>query len=827
MGLFLQHLHQSVRFLLRNRRFAVGVILTLALGIGANTAIFSVVDGVLLRPAPVKGLERLVMVWETDRHSGTTREPASVPDYLDFVERATTVEMLSAFMAGEMNMVPPAGDPVRLVALSVTHQFLPMLGIQPILGRVFTDQDDRPHGGNVVLISESLWTRAFGRESAILGRAVTLDEKPYTIVGVVPDVADFGVLQVLSSAAYSRSYADRGSRTAVDVWSPLQPDSQSLPRDTHPIFVSGRLGTAASPAAAEQELGSIAADLEKAYPSNDGRGVFVEPLSDIVFGPSRPALIVLLVAVALLLLVACVNVANLLLARGATRAREVAARIALGAGWGKLMSQFLVESLLLTLASALAGIALAFVALQAFLVIAPADVPRLSEVTIDLRVLAATLIVSTLTAIGFSLVPIFQARRIDLQGCLRGTAGWHMSAGPERGRLRRMLVISELALAVTLVLGAGLLIKSFWRLQQVDPGFRPAGVLKAEYQLPPGRYPVNFSVWPNFKEMHAFTDALLRRVAVLPGVESAAVAGNHPLDPGYTNSFSVVGRETESRNWPEISVRRITPGYFRTVGLPLRRGRLLTEFDGTQAPPVLLVNEAAAQRFFPDQDPLGAKITFWGSARTIVGVIGNERFHGLTADEPLAVYLPLAQAPSANGAGVLLARTSGPPLLLSRAVQAAIREVDPGLAVFGIEPLEQTISRSLSLQRFAMTLLLLFAGLAIVLATIGIHGVLSYSVAQRTHELGIRIALGARPFELLRLVIGQGLLLVVAGVSIGLLGAAALGQLLKTLLFGISPLDAATFVLTAAVSTLVALAACYAPARRAARVDVTVALRSE
>jgi len=820
-----QDLRQALRSLRKSPGFTLVSVLTLALGIGANTAIFSVVNAVLLRPAPIEDLDRLVMVWETDRNTGTTREPASVPDYLDFRARAQTVGPVAALMSGDVNLTPPSGDPVRLAALSVTREFLPLLGIAPVLGRSFTEDEDRARGPAVALISESLWERMFGRDPAAIGKTVRLDERPYSIVGVIPDAADFGVLQVLTAAAYSRGFADRSDRARVDVWTPLQADPQSLPRDTHPIFVLGRLAPGMTPASVQQEMSAIATDLEKTYPSNDGRGVFVEPLASVVFDPVRPALLLLLGTVALVALVACVNVANLLLARGAARLREVAVRTALGAGDGRIARQFFVESLVLTLAAAAAGVALAYAGTGALVAIAPGDVPRLSSVAIDVRVLAATLGLSALVALLFGTVPTLQARRVDLLSALKSESGASAGSRRGRGRLRAALVVAELALAVVLVTGAGLLIKSFWHVQEVDPGFRAAGVLKAEYQLPPSRYPVDFKVWPDFKEMHAFTDSLLARASALPGVASAAIAGNHPLDPGFTNSFVVVGREAEAKTWPEISVRRVTPGYFRTVGLPLRRGRLLGDTDRTTAQPVLIVNEAAAGRFFPGRDPIGSRIAFWGAARTIVGVVANEKFHGVAEADPIAVYVPLAQAPSANGAGVLLVRTNGDPAAVAPAVRAAIRDTDPALAIFGVEPFDATLSRSLSQRRFTMLLVGLFAALALALAAIGVHGVLSYTVAARTREIGIRVALGARPGRVVRLVVSQGLALALGGLAIGLVGSFALSRALESLLFGVTPTDPVTYLAVGGFLVLVACGASLVPARRAARVDPLVALR--
>jgi predicted permease len=364
-------------------------------------------------------------------------------------------------------------------------------------------------------------------------------------------------------------------------------------------------------------------------------------------------------------------------------------------------------------------------------------------------------------------------------------------------------------------------------LQEVDPGFRSSGVLKAEYQLPATRYPVNFAVWPNFKEQHAFTEALLRGARALPGVESVAIAGNHPMDPGFTNSFSVVGREAEARSWPEISVRRVTADYFRTVGLSLIGGRLLQDSDHTAAAPVLVINEEAARRFFADRDPLGAQIRMYGVGRTIVGVVANEKFHGLTEPSPVAIYMPLAQAPSANGAGVLLVRAAGDPLSQASGVRNAIRQLDPGLAIFGVEALDLTVARSISRRRFTTVLLGLFAAVALTLAAVGIYGVLSYGVARRTREIAIRAALGARPKEIVRLIVGEGLILTSLGLLIGLSGAIALTRLLASLLFGVTPTDLTTFAAVSVALGIVAVLASYIPARRAMRIEPASALRSE
>jgi putative ABC transport system permease protein len=821
-----QDLRLALRLLAKNPGFASAAILTLALGIGANTAIFSVVNAVLLRPGPFHELDRIVMVWETDRNSGTTREPASVPDYLDFRSQGTSVESLSALMAAQVNLAAAGGDPVRVAALRVSRDLLPMLGIGPITGRGFTAEEDVAGAADTAIISESLARQTSGGAAAAVGSVLRLDERPHTVVGVVADASDFGTLQLLSAAAYSRSFADRGEATRVDVWIPLRADPKALPRETHPIFMLGRLAPGQTTESAQRELGTIASSLETTYASNRGRGVFVEPLGDVVLGRVRPTLYVLVGTVALVLLIACVNVAGLLVARGTARAQEVAVRRALGATPGRVARQFVAEGLVLASAAAIVGIALAFAGVRVLVASAPAIVPRLMNATIDLRVLAVTLGVSLAAGLLFGLVPMLHARGIDLQSTLKAD-GARGSAGGRRSAFRSALVAGELALAIMLLAGAGLLIRSFWNLLSVDPGFQAGGVVKAEYQLPRSRYPADFAAWPDFREQHAFVAAILARAEALPGVAAAAVAGNHPLDPGFTNSFVIVGRESEAREpgWPELTVRRVTDGYFSTVGVPLVRGRLLTPADGTRNTPVVLINEAAARRFFGERDPLGVQLRLFGTPRTIVGVVANERSRGLSEEAPLATYLPLAQAPSVDGAGTLLARTAGDPVALAGPVRNVIRERDPALAVFAVEPLGRTLSRSVAERRFAMLLVGLFAALALALGAIGVHGVLSYDVARRVREIGIRMALGAERGSVLRLIVGQALVLVAIGVLAGGAGAFLLTRTLSTLLFGVTPHDPATFAAAAAVLALVALLAAALPAWRAARIDPATALR--
>ncbi len=811
-------IRDGFRALLKNRGFAAVAILTLTLGIGMTTVIVSVVDAVLLRPVPMTDIDRLVMIWETDRASGTTHEPASLPDFLDFKQRSRRIGDFAAFIAGEVNLMPDDGEPSRVAALSVSARFLPMLGIEPIVGRTFTAEEDTPGGGSAILISEDLWQRQFQRDPRIVGRTLRLNDRPRTIIGVAPASADFGVLQVLRSADYSRGFAQRDARTTVDVFAPLQGDPQRLPRETHPIFVLGRLATGSSLESARQELGAIAADLEKTYPVNEARGVFVQPLRDVILGPSEPALLVLLAAVGVVLLIACVNVAHLLLARGTVRAREIAVRKALGAGVGRLARQFVVENTVLMLVAAVSGVILASVALRVLLIVAPPDIPRLANVAIDARVLAAMIALSLAIGFVFGLVPLSQSRRGDLQTALKSDVSRGATGGRESASARSLLMVGEIAMAVMLLIGAGLLIKSFWYLQRVNPGFDADRVVKAEFQLPSSRYPMN-------KEIQQFNARLLARALALPGVEAAAIAGNHPLDAGFTNSFEVVGREAESRDWPEISVRRVSPGYFRVLHVPLVRGRLLSDSDDAQAAPVVLINEETVRRFFSRQDPVGQRIFLYGAPRTIVGVIGDEKIHGLAEAAPIAAYLPVAQVPSSSV--TLIARVSGDPMRVAGSLRAAVREIDPALAVFGVEPLERTLAQSTGEQRFMVLLVGVFAGLALALAVIGIHGVLSYSVVQRRREIGIRVALGAEPAHVVRVVLGQGARLTAIGLGVGVGLALLFSRSLAGLLFGITATDAATFGAVVAILGVVSMLAMWLPARRASRVDPLVALRYE
>lgn len=814
----LRDARHGLRQLGRTPSFTAVAIITLALTIGANTTIFSVVNGVLLAKPPYPSPDRVVVAWETDRNSGTEREPASWPDYLDFAARARMLSDLEAVSGGDINLTPPSGEPVRLSGMRVTHGYFDQMGIYPVLGRVFGEDEDREGRGNVAVISESFWRSTLGGDRSIIGRSVRLDDVEYTVVGVVPDASDFGLDQVHARADYHGGYSGAGT---VDVWVPLQATEASFPRDTHPILLIGRLSPDASVASAQKELSSIAAELERTFQVNAGRGVHVESLDDVVFAPVRPALALLSGAVVLVLLIGCVNVAGLLLARGSTRAREVAVRTALGAGGVRLARQFAAETIVLALLGGAAGVALAYGGLQLVLAMAPADIPRLDHVRIDTSVLLATLLISVLVGVVFGLVPTAQALRSDVNDALREGRS---TTGSRRTNVRALLVVAELAMAVMLMIGGTLLVRSFRSVLAIDPGFQTAGVLKAEYQLPETRYPRDFQRWPDFAEIHRFNRMLAERAAAIPGVSAVALAGNHPLDPGFTNSFNIPGREAEADGWPEISVRSVSAGYFDALALPIERGRALRPGDDTRAATVAVINRAAADLLFPGREAIGQVIQFWGADRLIVGVAGNEKLHGLTEATPPAVYVPITQVPTS---AVLLVRTDGDPSALADAVRAAIWSVDPALAIHGVEPLRATVAASVAQRRFTMLVVTAFGVLATLLALIGVHGMMSYTTSQRTREFGIRLALGATRGEVERGVVAGGLKMGVAGAGLGILGGLASARWITSLLYGVTAGDVATYAGVTAAALAAAALASWIPAHRASSAQALDALRAE
>lgn len=801
-------LKHAVSSLRHQRGFSAVVIVTLALGIGTVTAIFSVVNGVLLRPLAFSEPERVAMIWQTDRLTGTKREASSVPDFFDFKERNRTFEDVAAFAQTEVNFRPGDGDPERLVVARVTANLASLLGIAPVTGRFIDPSEDSPGGDRVALLSPDLWQRAFGSDPSVVGRELDLGDERYTVIGVLPGDLDFPA-------------PDAG------VWVPLQMGPTSAPRYNHWVQVVARLRAGTTLDDAQADMTTLAAALEEQYRENAARGAFVELLPDVLRGDVRPALVLLFAAVSAVLLIACVNVSNLHLARGAARSQELALCLALGAGRFTLLRRFLVENLILVGIAALTGIGLARFGVRALMTVAPPEVAALGPVTLDARVLAFGGALSFLIAVGFAVVHAVQARRLDVSASLKEGRG--PMGGARRTAVRKLLVQSQMSLATMLLSIAALLVQSLTNLQSVDPGFRAESLLRLDYHLPESRYPRDFAVYPRWAEVQQFNRAILERVRGLSGVRSAALTSNHPLDSGFTNSFVIVGREDEAKDQGELKTRLVSDGYFETAGVGLRAGRFLDGSDRVDALPVLVLNEAAVARYFADRSDtsvLGQKVRFWGFEREIVGIVANERMHGLGEPTPPAMYVPLGQAPQL-GAVTLMLKATVPSEELVAPVRAALWDLDPGLAAYNVATMEETLALSVAKERFTSWLLTVFAAFAVLLASIGVHGVLSYLVAQRRRDIGLRMALGARRADVVAQVTTEGLWMSVLGVVSGAVVAFFAARLLAGELFGVTGSDPALYLLVAVALLAVATLASYVPARRAAGIDPLQALRSE
>ncbi len=804
MSDLINDLRYTIRSLFRNRGFAATVILTLGLGIGANTAIFSVVDGVLLRPLPYDASDRLVMVWENDRLRGTQLEWFSGPDYLDLLERQEVFEAAAAWGIRRATLTGSDNEPQQITIVTASHQLFPILGATPSLGRVYDAQDDVVGGSPMVVLSHPLWVSRFGADENIVGRQLTIDGVAVEVIGVM--APEF---------AYPAA--------TVHAWTPAQIGQTFSIRGVHNFRVIARLADGASIERAQANVTSIAAALEQEYPDeNQGRGMWVQTILDATVGSVRPALLVLLAAVGFVLLIACVNVANLFIARATVREREVAIRTALGAGRNRLLRQFLTETVTLGIGGGVLGLLLAFGGVRALIALGPA-VPRLASVTIDGRVLTFAVLISVGTGLLFGIIPALQASNPDLQAPLREGTRAPVSAGKQRAR--RVLVVAEVAIAVMLVTGAGLLIRTFRQLQQVDPGFTETNVLLANVQLPAARYPQAFGS-SDLAEVLAFQQRVKEGIARLPGVEAVALAVHHPMNPGWTSRFTVDGRPPVSAGeQEEARINPVSHEYFDTVGIPIVRGRSFTERDRADAPPVVIINETFARRHFPDGDPVGQRISFWGASREIVGVAGDVKFRGLGNDTRQGWYAPMGQIPF--GGFTLVVRTTDEPATLVPMVQQEVNIIDLDLPLFGVSSIRDFLTASVARPRFNMLLLGVFAGVAMVLAAVGIYGVMSYGVSQRIHEIGVRLSLGARAADVLKQIVGQGLALAGIGIAVGIGASVFLTRAMSSLLFGVGTTDIATFVTVPLVVGVVAMAATYLPARRASRVDPMVSLRSE
>jgi len=805
METLLQDLRYTVRMLLKKPAFTAIVVLALAIGIGANTAIFSVVNAILLRPLPYKNFDRISMIWMDNPKLGVAEDWHSYPNYMDYKQQNQVYEDMAAFNNRSFNLTG-VGDPLRILGAWNTASLFSVLGVEPSIGRVFTEEEEEPGKDLVVVLSNSLWRGRFGGDPNIIGQTISMNGANRTVIGVMP--ASF-------------SFPDK----TTEVWVPLAiPPQRKQARSFISFKAVGRLKPGVSMTQARADMGAIAKRLDEEYSKSD-YGVNLVLLRDQETRTVKPALLVLLGAVAFVLLIACANVANLLLARAAIREKEIAIRLALGARRWRIIRQLLTESAVLGLVGGTAGLLMAVWGLNVLVALSPGDIPRFDQAGIDGRVLAFTLIVSLLTGLIFGLVPSLQASKPDLNNTLkeggRGTTG-----GAGGLRVRNLLVVSEIALSLVLLVGAGLLIRSFMRLQQFDLGFNPNNLATMRIQLPGTKY-------REPAQVDAFYKQLFERIDSVPGVQSVGgISDVFLTDTPNSTNFSIEGRPVPTgADAIEVPLDSVSPSYFRVMGIPLRSGREFDDRDVRGSTPVVIVNETFVRRFFPDEDPLGKRFVYGQPGPdnnewiTIVGVVGDMRRTGFDRPVRPETFLPQSQNPS--GTLTIVARTSADPAKFSSTLRSEVWGIDKDQSVFDVKTMDQTLSEMSSQRRFNMLLLGVFAALALTLAAVGIYGVMSYSVAQRTHEIGIRMALGAKTTDVLGMVVRRGMLLASAGIGMGLIGAAALTRLMSSLLYGVSATDPLTFVVIPIVLAGVALAACFVPARRATKVDPMVALRYE
>jgi putative ABC transport system permease protein len=819
-----QDLRFGCRMLLRNPGFTSVAIVTLALGIGANSAIFSVINSVLLKPLPFKEPGRLVAVWRTNFQTGDWHVQArrsdikgvfSYPDFLDSREQDHLFESMAVFRTGGYTFTGQ-GEAVRLRAAVVSAAMFRLLGVAPIVGRDFEPEDDLPDNGLKVILSYQLWQSQFGSDPRIVGQTLKLTDRLYTVVGVMPSGFQFPI------------QAD-----PIEVWATIAGDAQRTgngPPNTEQrgndyLNVIARLRPEASIEMAQAEMSTIASRVEAEHPDEDtGAGVRLVPEHEDLVGDAKPALLVLLAAVAAVLLVACANITSLQLARATGRYNEIAVRSALGAGRLRIVRQLVTESLLLAVGGGAVGLGLALAGTSLLVKLSPRDIPRLGESGLDTRVLGFTLLISLATGVVFGIAPALQTARADLFESLK-EGGRSATDGKRRNRIRSGLVVAQVAAGFVLLAGAALLIQTLWHLQHIDPGFNSHDVFTFRVSLPSIRY--------SSPQQAVFYDRLVERVRALPGVRSASAVFPLPLTENVVDvSFSIEGRSFPTGQEPVTQYRWAVPGYFGTMGIPLMKGRDFEPADNQDGRPVIVVNDTLARRFFPDENPIGKHIQPGISTngtnpvmREIVGVVGDVKHASLTRESDPEVYVPEGQQPFS--AMAIVARVSTGPESIVPAVRGEVAALDQELPVTFARPMEDYVAESISRPRFNAMLLSIFAGLALILTAIGLYGVLAYAVAQRGHEIGVRMALGARSFDVVRSVVGYGMGLTLIGIVLGSAGALALTRLMSSLLFGVSTTDAWTQVVVAVVLWCVALLASFIPARRAASVDPILALRCE
>jgi len=816
MGTLLQDLRYSARTLLKKPGFTLIAIMTLALGIGANTAVFSVVNAVLLRPLPYPSADRLVTVWGNLHREGLTKMTASVAEFTDYQRRSRVFGHLAAYGWEAFNLTGD-GNPERVVGARVTASLFSALGVAPVLGRAFLPEEDQRGRDQVVMISHRLWQNRFAADPNMIGRTITLNGRSFSVVGVMPagfqfPFQDIGVWKPAAFTAEEQSEKERGS---------------------HFLSVAGRLKPGVTLEQAQAEMEAVGREMGSLYQGDypNGYGVQIVSLHEETVGESRTALLLLLATVGFVLLIACANVANLLLVRGTSRQKEIAIRLALGASRRRVMSQLLAESMLLALVGGVAGLLLALWGADLLVALGPVDLPRLKEVAVDGRALGFTFALSLLTGGICGLAPALQASKPDLTESLK-EGGKGAGADPSHRRLRSLLVVSEVTLALVLLVGAGLMIKSFIVLQRVDPGFKPENVLSLRVLLPPEKY-------AEPQQKRNFFTELVQRAGALPGVEAVGAVTYLPLSGSRNDrSFSIEGRAGMSgqpgESQPGADYVGVSENYFEVMQTPLVTGRRFTEADSRE-PAGAIINETMARRFWPDEDAIGQRIRLGNLQSpfpwmTIVGVAKDMRHSGLDAEVKPTIFVPYLQPrlPAfAVGSMFLVVRSNIDAASLVTPLRTEVLAMDKDQPITNVNTMRQRLAESTAGRRFQMLLFGVFGSTALMLAAIGIYGVMSYTVTQRTREIGIRMALGAQRTHVLRLVIGQGMLLVLIGVGVGLAAALALTRLMSSLLFGVTATDPITFAAVSVLLAGVALTACFVPARRAAKVDPMVALRYE